>query len=104
VSHHASLVLTAAVISALAVAISLRALFALARSGRHKADPVSREKRVLLWGQVLNCPVVILIVLPQAVTQDWGWRVGCLLAAVILSLITVLLLLRMRFAGSSRCN
>jgi NADH:ubiquinone oxidoreductase subunit 2 (subunit N) len=101
VSHHAILVLLAVVTSALAIAIGLRALLALARSGRHKANPVPQGKRLSLWVQVLNCPILILIVLPQAVTQDWWWRIGCLLVCVILWLIMGLLLLRMRFVGSS---
>ena len=84
VSHHASLVLMAVVISALAIAVGLRALLVIARSGGSKVNPVPQGKRLSLWGQVLNCPILIIIVLPQAVTQDWGWRMGCLLAGVIL--------------------
>jgi hypothetical protein len=93
----------AVVISALATAVGLRALLVLllARSGKHKENPAPQGKRLALWGQVLNCPIVILIVLPQAVTQDWCWHIGFLLAGAILWLIMVLLLLRMRFVRSS---
>jgi hypothetical protein len=101
-SHHASLLILGSAVSALAIALSLQALLSLARSAKGNSAPVSQAKRRSLWARMLNCPILILIVLPPAVTSDWRWQMGCSLTGAILWLIMVLVLLRMRVTGADK--
>jgi hypothetical protein len=66
--------------------------------------PVSQAKRRSLWARVLNCPILVLVVVPPAVTSDWKWQMGCLLTGAILWLIMVLVLLRIRFTGADKAE
>ena len=100
-SHRSILLQTDGAVTLLALGIGLRALTILARSGKAGSRPTP-QVRLSLWSQAAVSLAAVLTVVPPAITSNWNWRIGCLLAGAALLLAQALAFLRMRSADRDK--
>jgi cytochrome bd-type quinol oxidase subunit 2 len=94
-SHHEIFLMIAGSATVFAAVSGVAALIILVRSGREEARAASRQ-RTSLWIRVLISLIVILAVLPAAITSDWRWQLCGILGGLILWFFVVLLLAKIR--------
>ena len=100
-SHRSILLLAGGAVTLLALWIGLRALTILARPGKGRSRLAPRV-RLSLWSQAAVSLAAVLTVVPPAITSNWNWRIGCLLAGAALLLAQALAFLRMRSADRDK--